>query len=197
MRKKLTEIRPDIVHGQGTEKDCAISAVFSGFPSVITIHGNMRSVAPSYQCSTFLYNWLMAQLESLTIPRARGIVCITRYTQRAVADLARKSWLIPNAVDASYFEIARALESPPIILCVGTICPWKNQNALIESLDELAQREKFQLIFLGTSAKGDSYCDAFFDLLKDRSWCQYDGFANRRRAKTILIKSCGPGASFA
>src|SRR5208283_5757684 len=28
VRKKLKEIRPDIVHGQGTECDCAISAVF-------------------------------------------------------------------------------------------------------------------------------------------------------------------------
>ena len=32
IRKKLGEIQPDIVHGQGTERDCAISAVFSGFP---------------------------------------------------------------------------------------------------------------------------------------------------------------------
>src|SRR4051812_41916837 len=41
-RKKLHEIQPDIVHGQGTEHDCALSAVFSGFPNVLTIHGNMR-----------------------------------------------------------------------------------------------------------------------------------------------------------
>ena len=33
-RKKLREIQPDIVHGQGTELDCGISAVFSGFPNV-------------------------------------------------------------------------------------------------------------------------------------------------------------------
>src|SRR5690349_18814317 len=29
-RRKVQEIQPDIVHGQGTELDCAISAVFSG-----------------------------------------------------------------------------------------------------------------------------------------------------------------------
>ena len=37
-RKKLREIRPDIVHGQGTERDSGISAIFSGFPNVITVH---------------------------------------------------------------------------------------------------------------------------------------------------------------
>ena len=38
--KKLQEINPDLVHGQGTERDCAISAVYSGFTIVLTIHGN-------------------------------------------------------------------------------------------------------------------------------------------------------------
>src|SRR4030081_1732725 len=38
VRKRLKDIQPDIVHGQGTERDCAISAIFSGFPNVITIH---------------------------------------------------------------------------------------------------------------------------------------------------------------
>src|ERR1039457_6515449 len=36
VRKKLKEIQPDIVHGQGTERECAISAVFSGYPNVVT-----------------------------------------------------------------------------------------------------------------------------------------------------------------
>src|SRR5215475_8218997 len=41
-RKKLWEIQPAIVHGQGTELDCAMDAVFSGLPNVLTLHGNMR-----------------------------------------------------------------------------------------------------------------------------------------------------------
>src|SRR5262249_22003045 len=43
-RRKLNEIKPDIVHGQGTERDCAVSAIFSGFKNVVTIHGNMREL---------------------------------------------------------------------------------------------------------------------------------------------------------
>jgi len=45
VRKKLRELQPDIVHGQGTERDCAISAAFSGFSNVITVHGNMNALA--------------------------------------------------------------------------------------------------------------------------------------------------------
>jgi len=45
VRRKLKEIRPDIVHAQGTERECAISAVLSGFPNVLTLHGVMRAQA--------------------------------------------------------------------------------------------------------------------------------------------------------
>src|ERR1043165_2262439 len=44
-RKKLNQIRPDLVHGQGTEEYCSISAVLSGYPNVMTIHGNMRLIS--------------------------------------------------------------------------------------------------------------------------------------------------------
>src|SRR6185437_7522962 len=45
VRRKLKQLQPDIVHGQGTERDCSLDAVFSGFPNVLTIHGNMRIIA--------------------------------------------------------------------------------------------------------------------------------------------------------
>jgi hypothetical protein len=77
VRKKLREIRPDIVHGQGTEMDCAVEAVFSGFPNVLTIHGNMRLIARVNRVRPFSFLWLAARLERLTIPRSSGVVCIT------------------------------------------------------------------------------------------------------------------------
>src|SRR5215471_14347587 len=57
-RKKIREIQPDVVHGQGTEADCSISAVFSGYPNVLTLHGNMRAVARINRVPAFSYNWL-------------------------------------------------------------------------------------------------------------------------------------------
>ena len=79
-RKKLREIQPDIVHGQGTERDCAISAAFSGFPNVVTVHGNMRKIARANCARPFSFLWLAARLEGFTLPRTDGVVCITRIT---------------------------------------------------------------------------------------------------------------------
>src|SRR5277367_4226005 len=128
VRKKLKEIRPDIVHGQGTERDCAISAVFSGFPNVLTLHGNMRLIAKIERARPFSFWWLAARLEAFTLPRSDGIVCITNYTRAAVANLAKKTWVVPNAVDTGFFDVRPETHSdyPPVILCIGAVGFRKN-----------------------------------------------------------------------
>src|SRR5580704_5879238 len=40
----LRALKPDIVHGQGTEREYAAAAVLSGFSNVITVHGILREV---------------------------------------------------------------------------------------------------------------------------------------------------------
>jgi glycosyltransferase involved in cell wall biosynthesis len=180
-RRKLHEIKPDIVHGQGTEHDCSISAVFSGFPNVLTIHGNMRLIAKVNKARPFSYPWLSARLERFTVPRSNGVVCITRYTQDAMKPLNPRTWILPNAVDQSFFEVtAQPLpDAIPRILVVGLICVRKNQNAFIRALDPLAKKFRFELLFLGNSWPGRAYDDDFHALVKERPWCRYGGFANR------------------
>ena len=184
-RRKLREIAPDIVHGQGTELDCALDAAFSGFPSVLTVHGNMRAVARASGARPFSFYWLAARLENFVLPRADGVVCITDYTRAAVAARARKTWVVPNAVDAAFFEIARSPAAAPVGLCVGTVCNYKNQNALIRALDPLAAEKKFKLVFAGGVKAGD-YGREFLELIRTRPWCEHLGFIGREELKARL-----------
>lgn len=191
VRAKLRELQIDIVHGQGTERDCALNAVFSGLPTVLTIHGNLRLIARVNRVKPFSPIWLGAKLEAFTLPRADGVVCITRYTQESVAPLSRRTWLVPNAVDASFYELTA--EAPntnvPRILCVGLICLRKNQNAFILALDELARRRKFEVVFLGLPGEDPGYTDQFKALVQERPWCIYGGFAERDRLKAELRRT--------
>jgi len=184
VRSKLREIRPELVHGQGTERDCAISAVLSGFPNVLTIHGNMRLIAKMQNARPFTFAWLAARLEGFTLPRTRGVVCISRYTQAAVKALARQTWVVPNAVDASFFDVqpAPTPDAPPIILCVGVVCRRKNQNAFIRALDPFAAQKTITVVFLGQTDDGD-YSKEFFELVKTRPWCRHVPFAGRDQVK--------------
>ncbi len=186
-RKKLCEIKPDIVHGQGTERDCAVSANFSGFPNVLTIHGNMRMIAKLGHARAFSFLWLAARLERLTLPRADGVVCLTHHTREAVEKLARRTWVLPNAVDTSFFDLQPAppRDAPPIVLCVGTIVRHKNVNAFIRALDPLATKRDFKVIFLGKADTG-AYCSEFFHLVKERPWCEHVEFSSRERVKEFF-----------
>jgi len=191
IRRKLREIQPDIVHGQGTERFAGISAVLSGFPSVLTLHGNMRLVAQFHRARPFTFLWLAARLEAFTLPRAAGVVCITNYTREAVAALARRTWVVPNAVDRSFFDIQRAPSDKRQILCVATIDERKNQNALIDAIDTIGRPANLELVFLGGANRNKTYVRDFFTRIETRPWCRYAGFADRATLRGYFATASG------
>ncbi len=147
VRRKLRQIGPELVHAQGTERDCGICGVFSGFPNLLTLHGNMRNIARMNHARPFSFLWLSARLEGLAVRRCGGVVCISTHAEQLVAGQARHSWVVPNAADLRFFE-ARPEPGPQVeLLCVGTVCNLKNQNRLIEALDPIAADRSFTLRF--------------------------------------------------
>jgi glycosyltransferase involved in cell wall biosynthesis len=159
VRKKLRQIRPALVHGQGTERECAIGAVNSGFPNVVTIHGNMREIARINQARTFSFLWLAARLESWTLRRTEGVLCNSAYTRQNVSPLARTTWMAPNALREIFFSPARGgPDSPPILLNIGVISPRKAQNELLDLAARLHQHgAKFQMQFIGSLDERTGY----------------------------------------
>jgi glycosyltransferase involved in cell wall biosynthesis len=77
------------------------------------------------------------------------------------------------------------LSAPPVGLCVGTVCGYKNQNDFIRALDPLAVQRKFKIIFLGAVAN-DDYGREFLRLVRERNWCEHAGFAGREELKARL-----------
>lgn len=178
-RRKIRDIQPDIVHGQGTERDCAMCAVFSGFPNVLTIHGNMRLVANFLGAKPFTYYWFASRLERLCLRKTGGIVAISSYTQSNVAPYIRRTWLVPNAVHPSFFDVPRKPESIPRILCAANIGSRKNQIGLITALEPLASTTPLRLIFAGVGSDADSYYRDFKQMVGHRPWCEYLGPLDR------------------
>jgi glycosyltransferase involved in cell wall biosynthesis len=168
LRKKLREIQPDIVHGQGTERDCGISAVFSGFPNVITIHGNMAELARIFHAHFASFHWWAAKLENFTLPRTSGVFCNSHYTQSLVSPRSKKTWLVPNSVRDSFFTPIIRNNLPaetPTLLVVGVICSRKRQLELLRLFIQLRQQNtRFQVKFVGSCGQ-DPYGKAFLSLL--------------------------------
>jgi glycosyltransferase involved in cell wall biosynthesis len=189
VRKALRRIRPDLVHAHGTERDCGLCGIFSGLPNVLTIHGNMRLIAKLNNARVGSYQWLAAQLEKVTLPRAGGVICLSGYTRDAVDDLAQRTWVVPNAVDSTFFEVVPVSGVIQLILCIANICERKNQQQFIRALDPLAAECSLQVLFLGSASAQDPYCAEFFKMIETRPWCSYGGMAARGQLKDYLSRA--------
>lgn len=178
-RKLLKEINPDIVHGQGTERDCALSAVLSGYPNVLTIHGNMRVHASRGENRGRPYYKLAAFLEGYCLKRTGGVVAISRYTEDLVKDLTPRTWLLPNAVDRRFFNITPEPQAVPRILFVGSIDERKNPLGLLRACEPLLRAGECTLTFAGQSNASSPYVQEFLKAAAAIPGVELTGFIGR------------------
>jgi glycosyltransferase involved in cell wall biosynthesis len=163
-RKKLKELQPDIVHGVGTERDCAISAVFSGYPNVVAIAGNMAEIARIYRPRVGSYLWLAARLENYVLPRSGGVICNSQYTEQLTKSRSRKTWVIYPGLRSLFLEtpVPRGPRDCALIIA-GVISRRKRQLELLDVADALHRRGlKFEFRFVGINRDPEEpYAAAF------------------------------------
>lgn len=188
VRKVIKEIRTDVTHAQGTERDCGVSMMLAPKgPRLLTIHGHMARIAEILNSKPLSYYWMVKHLEALSIKRADGVVAITRYTQDRLNDKAQRTWVVPNAVEPSFFDV----HSPGIgnvVLCVASLSPWKRQVELIRAVDLIPEERRPRLVLLGVGAEAE-YGREVLELIKQRPWCEHPGAVGREELKNWLRKA--------
>jgi glycosyltransferase involved in cell wall biosynthesis len=189
IRSLCAKIKPDIVHGQGTERDCAMAAVLSGFPNVITLHGNMRVHTRRAEHRKSIYHRLAAVLETFCLKRTNGVVAISSYTEQLVKGLASKTWLLPNAVDSRFFDII--LSPPPIprFLFVGSLDERKNPLGLLKACAPLLKANRCTLALAGQFDPAGEYGMAFRREADGLPNIEYLGFLRRDKLAAEFAKS--------
>lgn len=181
VRNKLREIDPDIVHGQGTERDCALSAVFSGYPNVVTIHGNMAELSRLFKARIGSYGWLAGKLEDFTIRRTEGVLCNSDYTESLVLPRTQKTWRVANPIRSLFFEKlpSRSKNPRPLILNIGNISPRKRQVETLKMLQYLySEGHYFEVLFVGACGN-DEYGRSFRSILAESNssgFARYMGY---------------------
>lgn len=158
VRRKLRELEPDVVHGQGTEGYQGVTTVFCGYPNVLTIHGNMKAVARALGSRWGSYHWWAAQLETLALSRTNGVFCNSAYTEGLVRPRTRKTWRVPNALLPEFFAPLPQRQNPvpPVLVVLANISCYKRQVELLDLAQRLhASGTRFTLQFLGRSSDSD------------------------------------------
>jgi len=128
----------DLVHAQGSERESAWTAVFSGIPSVITLHGLMGEVVKTKGNRTLWHYWVAALLERLAIKKTDGVVAISPYALRVVLGITPRARFIPNAVRSEfYLESGVKKGDVPTVLFVGNLTHVKRPDWFIRAVDAL------------------------------------------------------------
>lgn len=183
VRAKVRDLRLDVVHGQGTERDCGLEAVFSGRPNAVTLHGNMRAVARVLRARPFSYHWFHAWLENRVIRRAGLVMCNSAYTEKLVLPLNSRVVRMPNPVrEIFYSPLTRrpsARSERLGFLVVGLIATYKQSLEILRALRAWRKggAPPFHCLWVGALSGQESYVRSFASEL---AGAQEEGWAEHR-----------------
>ncbi len=169
VRKKVRELKPDLVHGHGTERECGLSAALSGGTNLVTIHGLMSAQARQFGAGVGSYAWLQTRVENFALRRTGGVFCNSTYTEQAVRSRAGRTWLVPHALRLAFFDPPPDDRPRPcVLLNAGVISPRKRQLELLDVAEALHARGfKFEFRFIGfIPSAQDAYANEFLRRIK-------------------------------
>ena len=130
----LRGIKPDIIHAHGSGL-YAGAALASGYPAVVTVHGIASQEAKLLVgWKNKLRGFLDSQYERSVMRRAAHLMLITPYVEQVFGGVfSGRSYLVENACDERFFEIARN-PVPGRIFFAGPVIPRKGVLPLLKAL---------------------------------------------------------------
>jgi glycosyltransferase involved in cell wall biosynthesis len=150
LHRCLAEIRPQVVHGWGTEDVYALAAVTSGYPHLISMQGILSHYCLRNRMKP--RDYFQALLEVWCLQKAQRVTVESEWGRRI---LKKRRWsgpidLVEYGVRRSFFEVPWTPDPEnPAALFIGTLHPRKGIEDLVKAFHGLPG--KLQVI-----GKGDS-----------------------------------------
>lgn len=186
--RHIRKTKPDLVHGQGTERESGLVAALSGRPSVLTLHGNFREIAKLIKGPFWSYYQLNARMETFVLKRVKWVICISDYTKRLVEDLNSKTDVLANAVNGAFFDIKNAPEIGRVV-CLAGITERKNQVAFLEALRDSGPSECLAFEFYGPINESHPYGKNFLALINGMPSASFKGSVTTALVPKVLEKA--------
>jgi len=132
----IKRIKPDVVHGSGTDHEYGFIAVKSGLPSVVTVHGPMSLIHREFPFPWVSVNRVFAKYEPSILQAANAVIFPTeRIAQFLRHHLRGITRIIPNAVTSAAFALESSSVTKDVdIIWVGKIYPLKRPHYLLEAI---------------------------------------------------------------
>jgi len=134
----LRRLRPDIVHGSGTDHEYAYVATTFPAPNIFTVHGVMRRIVAALQRPPWSADALLARYEAIVARRARFMIALNDYVASQFPDFRGTVFQIPNAVAEEFFAVRR--HDGYDIAFVGGMIPLKRVHNVVRAAERLLPR---------------------------------------------------------
>jgi len=150
IRRKLAEIKPDVVHAWGTEQGAGLVARRLKYPYVVTVQGLLTWYAELVELNH--YQRFAMRLEKWSLPCAPVVTTESTFA----VDYIRQRWpranvrQVEHAPDWIFHRLERKPQAGPLrFLYVGSISRIKGSDLLLRALDRLKDELPFELVVVG------------------------------------------------
>jgi glycosyltransferase involved in cell wall biosynthesis len=150
IRRKLAEIKPDLVHAWGAEHGAALVATRLKYPFVTTVQGLLTWLTEVTRVDC--YHWFAAWLERRSLPRAPMVTTESRFA----VDFLKRRWprmnvrQVEHAPDWIFHRVERQPQTSPVrFIFVGGLSRLKGSDVLLAALDRLKEELPFELLVVG------------------------------------------------
>jgi glycosyltransferase involved in cell wall biosynthesis len=150
IRRELRRIRPDVVHGWGTEFGGAAIAGRVPYPALVTMQGILTWCAEHFPLNRQMR--ISSALEPRSLRKARVVTCESSFAMHYLAERYPhlKLLQVEHAPNPIFSTVRRDPQlSPMRILCVGSFIYGKGADLVLHALNRLLPARAFELLWIG------------------------------------------------
>lgn len=144
LKRKIREIKPDLIHAHMTAPLYGYPALKSGYPAIITVHGIVSEESKTWQgVSGRIKRVLFLVMENYVFKNAKTLTVVSPYVKNEIRKRCDSNiHVIPNGVHEDFFELKNN-EIENRLLFVGGLEPRKGLLNLLKAVnivkDEIPQ----------------------------------------------------------
>lgn len=158
LKRKITQINPDIVHAQGTyfPYSLAASLVKDKYPVVLTVHGVIGEDIKFERVPSYIFGSIISkQIERYALSRIPYIIAVTPQIKELISNwTGAEIHVIPNGIDLDSISRRREpeLDKRFDLFYIGLLIKRKGVDSLIKAVS--IARRKLPDIRLGIAGSG-------------------------------------------
>lgn len=140
----IKQLKPDVVHGIGTEHIWPSIAVRSKYPSIITIHGVLTEIVKKSPPNFFTKRKLFSFLEPRVVTKSNHLISINQYVTSSLSNyITGTVHNIENPINNIFFDQNLSCSNDDLIF-IGGIEPLKGLTVLLKALSILKNKHSYK-----------------------------------------------------